>query len=666
MAIRQLGVTATPQRMLNALDVSSVLDTSTLVCLSGQWPLASTVVGWQPRRTVADAARVSGPGWFGWQAFDQAESWWGEFDPLLLAGANGRWSLHSVMSSECELDRLAEQIASCLDLATAAAAPEPRFLSVTMTDRDRHLAAVEHAISAIRAGALYQVNICARIHGELEGTPLALFSAGVEQLAPAYAAFVRTPERSVISFSPELFLHRDGLAVRTAPIKGTRRRTGPAVPDPAVTDAALLDPGLVELRRSDKDQAENIMIVDLMRNDLSRVSVTGSVTTPSLLQIVPAPGVWHLVSEVESTLTPGIEDADLLAATFPPGSVTGAPKLAALDLIANLEDERRGIFSGAIGYLGVAEGSALSVAIRTLEFRGRSFSLGVGGGITADSVPMQEWRECLIKAAPLLALGGVELDLAPDAAPEVVELDAGIFDTLLAVDGVPVALPDHLARLDASLGELYGLSPPEDLAVQISEAVAATSGRYRVRSWVAGDGTTTVQAEPQPAPATTASSAGGAPATPDTVGLRTRRGRTGSWRHKWNDRRYLSDAEAATAPDLPLFIEEVDGRLLVLETSRSNVAIVGAEGLLVTPPLTEQVLPGVGRRRLLDAALDRGWRVDVRPIELAEFIAARLALALNSLGISGVHSVDGQDCPMDAELLEVLRSWDAGRIGLGG
>src|SRR5439155_21003545 len=227
------------------------------------------------------------------------------------------------------------------------------------------------------AGALYQVNICARFHGRLTGDPLTLFANGLSALHPDYAAYLRTPERTVISFSPELFLHRVGRQVRTAPIKGTRRRT--------VDGTYRDDRAAIELQASTKDRAENVMIVDLMRNDLSRVCEPGSVSTPQLLSIRPAPGVWHLVSEVTGTLREGAGDADLIRTTFPPGSVTGAPKISALALIDELEAEPRQLFTGAIGYSSATDRAEFNVAIRTFEITGEEFELGAGGGITADS-----------------------------------------------------------------------------------------------------------------------------------------------------------------------------------------------------------------------------------------------------------------------------------------
>ncbi|MER6875436.1 chorismate-binding protein, partial [Amycolatopsis sp. NPDC000673] len=176
-------------------------------------------------------------------------------------------------------------------------------------------------------------------------------------------------------------------------IKGTLPRRGPAD-----------DGNALRLRQSAKDVAENVMITDLVRNDLGRVCEVGSVVVPELLAVHPAPGVWHLASTVEGVLADEVTDHGLLAATFPPGSVTGAPKIRALDLIAELEPAARGVYTGAVGMVSPLAGLELNVAIRTFEIAGDRIALGVGGGITADSDSAAEWQECLHKAAPLESL----------------------------------------------------------------------------------------------------------------------------------------------------------------------------------------------------------------------------------------------------------------------
>jgi para-aminobenzoate synthetase component 1 len=379
--------------------------------LSGEWFGAHAVIA--PSLAVAPGALppvspvpappgVIGGGWFGYLSYDAADpsgrsgalpaSAWGWADHVL------RWS----SSGTCHLESLDGGGPSVSTMESLLAADDPG-LSWTAGPLRRplpseHRDAVKACVHAIEAGELFQANICSRFTGAFSGSPAALFAAGVSSLNPRRAAFVSGPRGSVVSFSPELFLARHGRAVRSTPIKGTLPRRGPHD-----------DGNAVLLRQSTKDVAENVMITDLVRNDLGRVCEVGSVTVPSLLRVRPAPGVWHLDSTVTGVLRPSVSDAELLDATFPPGSVTGAPKIRALDLIAELEPCGRGVYTGAIGLVSPAAGLELNVAIRTFEIAAGRIELGVGGGITADSDPEAEWQECLHKAAPLeRLLAGVE------------------------------------------------------------------------------------------------------------------------------------------------------------------------------------------------------------------------------------------------------------------
>ncbi|MFG1638730.1 aminodeoxychorismate synthase component I [Amycolatopsis sp. NPDC049252] len=352
-------------------------------------------------------AGVLGGGWFGYLSYDSADpsrrsgalppSAWGWADHVLRWSASGECYLESLDGGGPSVSTMESRLAAPAPPLSWAAGPLRRPLP------SEHRDAVKACVHAIEAGELFQANICSRFTGSFSGSPAALFAAGVSTLAPRRAAFLAGGWGSVVSFSPELFLARYGRSVRSTPIKGTLPRRGPAD-----------DGNAVLLRQSAKDVAENVMITDLVRNDLGRVCEVGSVTVPSLLRVRPAPGVWHLESTVSGVLGPSVSDASLLAATFPPGSVTGAPKIRALDLIAALEPCGRGVYTGAIGLVSPAAGLELNVAIRTFEIAAGAISLGVGGGITADSDPEAEWQECLHKAAPLEALlagpllGGVE------------------------------------------------------------------------------------------------------------------------------------------------------------------------------------------------------------------------------------------------------------------
>jgi para-aminobenzoate synthetase component 1 len=256
-----------------------------------------------------------------------------------------------------------------------------------MPDAAAHHTGVLSCLEAIRAGEVYQACVCTQFAGATTGSPLHFFADSVDRTDPARAAFLAGEWGAVASLSPELFLRRSGDRVSSSPIKGTL----PLSADPA------------ELRASVKDVAENIMIVDLVRHDLGRVAHTGSVTVPELLTVRPAPGVWHLVSTVEAQVPTDLAAAELLAATFPPASVTGTPKHRARQLLSQWEPYRRGVYCGTVGLASPVAGWELNVAIRTVEFDSAGWAiLGVGGGITADSDPQAEWQECLHKAAAIV------------------------------------------------------------------------------------------------------------------------------------------------------------------------------------------------------------------------------------------------------------------------
>lgn len=256
-------------------------------------------------------------------------------------------------------------------------------------DRTAHEWAIGECLEAIAAGEIYQACVCSRFTGHLSGHPVDLFRSGVQQMSPRKAAYLSGDWGAVVSFSPETYLRRDGESVTSSPIKGTL----PLSDDPAL------------LRTSVKDVAENVMIVDLVRNDLGRVAVPGSVTVPELLSVHAAPGVWHLVSTVAARVPATVDTDALLDATFPPGSVTGTPKLRARELLSDWETDARGVYCGGIGVRSPDGDLDLSVAIRTVEVTpGGSLGLGVGGGITIDSDPAREWQECLDKASSIVGL----------------------------------------------------------------------------------------------------------------------------------------------------------------------------------------------------------------------------------------------------------------------
>jgi para-aminobenzoate synthetase component 1 len=336
-----------------------------------------------------------GGGWFGYLSYPDAgadgrgpripEAAGGWSDCVLRQDSDGQWWYESLSGAQ-----LPDWVAEAL---RETATPRASTVSWEAPDREAHRRGVLDCLEAIAAGEVYQACVCTQFVGRIAPAATSLTAAAdffvdaVARTSPARAAYLAGAWGAVASLSPELFLRRRGEWVASSPIKGTLPR----------------DANPAALRASVKDVAENIMIVDLVRNDLGRVAVTGSVSVPELLVVRPAPGVWHLVSTVTARVDIDVPMAAVLDATFPPASVTGTPKQRARQLLAGWESNRRGIYCGTVGLASPVAGCELNVAIRTVEFDSAGNAvLGVGGGITADSDPDREWDECLHKAAPFI------------------------------------------------------------------------------------------------------------------------------------------------------------------------------------------------------------------------------------------------------------------------
>jgi para-aminobenzoate synthetase/4-amino-4-deoxychorismate lyase len=613
--------------------IGRVAEWDGLVCLRGAWADGTAVLTSHPvavlpadadpiaalddQPIVADAGDLVGGGWFGWLAFDGPSRL--AFHDHLVRLVDGRWQFEALWSADRDAalaDRLAAWQAV---LAPDDASPPPTGWRAGEFDGApvaEHLSAVERAVELIRAGELYQVNVCTRLAAEFTGSAAGLFAHAAAALDPRYGAYVGGAVE-IVSLSPELFLRRRGRDVVSAPIKGTLPRV----------DDSDTDGNAAALRRSTKDTAENVMIVDLVRNDLGRVCEIGTVRPAGLLDVQAHPGVWHLVSSVAGRLRADVGDAELLRATFPPGSVTGAPKLRALRAIADLEPAARGTYTGAIGFASPLWGAEFSVAIRTFEIADGRIELGVGGGITADSVPMLEWQECLHKAAPLLAAARATTAarLRPTGlVPDPALVRGGLLETILGVDGGPVRLADHLARLDRSCRELYGAGLPRDLAGRVGQvAKSVPSGRAVLRVVASPRLDVDVTAEPAAHP-------------PRPLDASTLVRPAGLWRHKWADRGWAAGIDSS-------LLVAADGA--VLETARGSVFLIESDGTLVTPPLRDDLLPGVTRRALLDLAHDEGRPTSLRAFDVAE-LATRPAFWTSSLsGAVPIHRVDGVELP---------------------
>jgi para-aminobenzoate synthetase / 4-amino-4-deoxychorismate lyase len=653
-----------------------------------------------PAREAGGADAAFGGGWIGYLGYSAAGEalpasgpralppwWFGYYDHVLRNDrATGEWFFEALWTAgragviEARLAELDRRAAAADEVPVAGQGCEFGPFRL-VPGADGHIDAVRAAVEYIRQGDIFQANVTLRAQAEYAGDPLDAFCRGVTVLDPPYAAFVSVSAQAggdahadgsllagapvpagraaVASLSPELFLRRVADTVASKPIKGTARRDGAA--DVAAAQRAALE-------ASAKNRAENVMIVDLVRADLSRVCVAGSVTVPVLLGPEPHPGVWHLVSTVTGTLHEGTSDGDLIRAAFPPGSVTGAPKVRALEIIDELEAAPREVYTGAIGYRSPQAGLELNVAIRTFEFApGRGGSpgrawLGAGGGIVADSDPAAEFAECLIKATPLLTAIGARLDQAAAVPARPVSLTAaataalvgaaedwaelrphpaaGIFTSLAVTAGVTRGLDAHLARLAASAGALYGKDLPGSLRADLARCLAARpTGRLRISVRpVGGPLQATVEVVPRTAP-------------PLTVTLRPMAVPGGIGGHKYRDRRLLAalaESEGA-GPDEQVLLTDETGELL--ETDRANVFAV-IDGVLLTPPADGRLLPGTTRAAVLRAARGLGVRTGQKPLTLDELAEASEVFVTNAVvGVLPVRAVTG-----------VRRAWPAGQV----
>jgi para-aminobenzoate synthetase/4-amino-4-deoxychorismate lyase len=328
---------------------------------------------------------------------------------------------------EAPEQRAADEVAALLPTPASAwhSPAEP------LIDREAYLAAVDQAKEHIFAGNIYQANLTFAAELRFEGHPLALYARIRDRARAGHGGIVFTGEHWLLSFSPELFFTLSEGRLTTRPMKGTAVRR----PDPQADAAAIQ-----ALRDDPKQRAENLMIVDLLRNDLSRVSRPGTVKVPRLFEIESYPTVHQMTSTVTSMLEQGLRPVDAIEALFPCGSITGAPKIRAIEIIAELEKRRRGVYTGSIGRVAPDGQASFNVAIRTLTARAgqETAVLGLGSGIVADSVAEDEWRECLAKGAFLES--GTDFDLI-----ETMRFDPA--------EGI-CALDRHLRRMKASADAL--------------------------------------------------------------------------------------------------------------------------------------------------------------------------------------------------------------------
>lgn len=485
-----------------------------------------------------------------------------------------------------------------------ARAIDPPQAELTREDYTR---AINQTLDYIKAGDIYQANFTYRSFFNWSGNPHDLFKDLTTAQPVPYAAYIDTGEEVILSLSPELFFDVSGNTIRARPMKGTARRGKTTREDHDLAEALALDP---------KERAENLMILDLMRNDLSRVSVPGSVKVPERFAVERYRTVHQMTSSVEARLKPHTNFPALLDALFPCGSVTGAPKVRAMEIISELEQSPRGVYTGAIGHLDPSGDATFNVAIRTLTLKPHltpeadaaqdwRCSVGVGGGIVYDSTPQQEYDECQVKMAFMDKLERASVQLI-----ETMKVEAGCI----------YLLREHLGRLEDSA--LYFDYPCKIEAIANAVQARATSlgtGTWRLRLLLSADGSFGLSDAPLEARAGPLRF---------TVASQHVSSSDRFLFHK-TTRRTLFDETLAfegarTDADEVLFLNE---RGELTEGSRSNIFLHKGHDLL-TPPLSSGCLPGTLRAHLL---ADPDMRVTERVLTLADLDTADEILFGNSL-----------------------------------
>ena len=450
-------------------------------------------------------------------------------------------------------------------------------------ERNAYEAQVRAALELIAAGDLYQVNLSFQASVPIQGDPLAAYAQLRARAGAGYGAVIHTGHDVLLSLSPELFFRLDGDRLECRPMKGT----APRADDPAADRAAA-----AALAVDGKNRAENLMIVDLMRNDLARVSAPGSVEVPVLFAVETYPTVHQLVSTVTARLAPGLGAADVLAAAFPCGSITGAPKVRAMQAIAGLEAAPRGAYTGAIGRIDPNGDAAFNVAIRTLAMTGGDHHaiLSLGAGIVADSDPVAEWEECLAKGA-FVGDGRAGFDLF-----ETMRFDP--------VEGI-LLLERHLERMKASADAFGFAFDRHGARNELQAATFRLRDARRLRLLLAPSGAVAIEVSPPPPIAAAPLSVAIVPLPVPPADIRLR--------HKTTARAFYDDARRAAGTDEVVF--EHDGRLT--EGSFTTL-FVERDGALVTPAndIGAPLLPGVLRAELI--ATGRAVEGDVTRADLGD------------------------------------------------
>ncbi len=506
-------------------------------------------------------------------------------------------------------------------------------LGLSMT-REEYVRSIERVKRFIAAGDTYQVNYTLKGRFHYSGCPIALYRMLRAQQAVSYGAVIRTGDRWILSLSPELFFRRDGDRLWSKPMKGTIRRGRTTTEDAALAR---------HLAEDTKSRAENVMIVDLLRNDIGRLAVPGTVSVPDLFQVERYETLFQMVSRIEGRLCPGTSWDRVFRALFPCGSVTGAPKIRTMELIAELEREPRGVYTGAVGFLGPGGQAVLNVAIRTIVLEGGAGEIGIGSGIVADSDPEAEYEECGLKAR-FLTRSVPDFQLI-----ETMRWEPGR-------QGGYYVLERHLARL-ADSAAYFGFPFDEDRVrttlSRIAAGLDADGPPQRVRLLLGSTGTLAASTTPL----VTAR-----PQEPVRIALSPRRVRSTDrfLYHKTTHRDFYEEERrrAATAGLFEFLFLNERGELT--EGTVTNVFLrAPGESCLWTPPLSSGLLPGTLREELL--ATDRALERVITPGDLDRAAAVYVGNSVQGLLRAVLVCLD----PPDIGLVQSRRGSGNTRAGDG-
>ena len=430
---------------------------------------------------------------------------------------------------------------------------------------------------AIRNGDIYQANLTFKLTGHYAGHPLSIYAIARARAGAGYGGVIYDGQDWQLSFSPELFFTVYDNEITARPMKGTVKRQNDIQGDAAAASF---------LQMSVKDRAENLMIVDLLRNDLSRVAAPGSVRVPELFGIESYPTVHQMTSTVKARLAKGHSASDIIRAIFPCGSITGAPKIRAMEILAALEEKKRGPYCGAMGRIDAATeqgcSAAFNVAIRTLHLDSvtKTATMGLGSAIVADSHAGAEWAECMLKGAFLTdTMQGFDLieTMAFDPAKGIARLEA------------------HLERMKASARELGFEFDRHAVRNQIHAACFHADKSARMRLMLAQCGAIAIEMQPMPPAFDGPVKVRLLPLPVDTDDIRLR--------HKTSDRAFYDDARRNAGGADEVVFMDTDNR--ITEGSFTHVFADNAEAGYVTPPLALGLLPGILRSEMIASGIAR-------------------------------------------------------------